>query len=320
MANDKKYHVIHKHSLVTVEGLPKLPTSGSVEYGEIAINYAKSAETISIRNSEDEIVTFSCDDKFNESFRVMSKAMCDLDDRVLALEEISAITVGDVIYTESELENITTSGKVVDALVVKDINDTVSNIETSASTVNARLDGVEASCSTIGDLDDYWANIVLSGNVTEVVEALNYNANYVSNNYIRKPAVIYETDGTSGLLGINASTLSSNWQLENLNLSQYSYLKCYFRASDIAISSNCKFTPSLVVTLPLDDASKAQNIYTGGLSILMPFNNNRHYSVTVAVDSTKTKFQVVSQVELWDVSVSDANNNGRYCYKIEAYL
>ena len=53
--------VLHLKSNVVNDGLPKLPTSGQVEYGEIAINYGDGAETLAIRNSEDEIVTFSND-------------------------------------------------------------------------------------------------------------------------------------------------------------------------------------------------------------------------------------------------------------------
>ena len=56
-----KYHVQHvKSNLKNGDG-PKLPTSGQIEFGEIAINYLKDYETISIKNSEQKIVTFSSD-------------------------------------------------------------------------------------------------------------------------------------------------------------------------------------------------------------------------------------------------------------------
>ena len=134
----KIYKVINKNSNVLIEGQPKLPTAEQLEPGEIAVNYAASGETLSIKN----------DDKFNESFRVMSKAMCDLDDRVLALEEISAITVGDLIETEADLENVSTSGKVVDALLIKDINNDIDNIEASAGTFDTRVTNLETSAGT----------------------------------------------------------------------------------------------------------------------------------------------------------------------------
>lgn len=47
--------ILHKKS--AVDG--KIPTPNQLEYGEIAINYAKGSEMISIKNSENEIVSFN---------------------------------------------------------------------------------------------------------------------------------------------------------------------------------------------------------------------------------------------------------------------
>ena len=51
-------HVIHKHSSQVVGGGAKLPQAEQIEYGEIALNYAKGYESISLKNNQDEIVTF----------------------------------------------------------------------------------------------------------------------------------------------------------------------------------------------------------------------------------------------------------------------
>ena len=50
--------VLHKRSVAIIDGNPKLPSSSQLEYGEIAINYAKGVETISLKNNENEIVEF----------------------------------------------------------------------------------------------------------------------------------------------------------------------------------------------------------------------------------------------------------------------
>lgn len=55
--------VLHKRSVTVENELPKLPTSSQLEYGELAINYADGYETISIKNNNNEIVTFSSDSK-----------------------------------------------------------------------------------------------------------------------------------------------------------------------------------------------------------------------------------------------------------------
>ena len=132
------------------------------------------------------------------------------------------------------------------------------------------------------------------------------------------PVIIYETDGTTGLLGHNQNTYENQWQLENLDLTPYKEIRCYFKASNTGDSST--YTPAVVVTVPLDNAAKGPTIYTGGVMVSLPFNRNREYLVGCAVDATKTKFQVIHQNTLWDITASDANNTGRYLYKIEAYV
>ena len=132
------------------------------------------------------------------------------------------------------------------------------------------------------------------------------------------PVVLYETDGTTGLLGHNDSTFENHWQLTNLDFTPYKFIRCYFKAS--ALNDATGYTPAVVVDVPLDEAAKGPTIYMGGQMVALPFNRNRQYLVSCAVDSTKTKFQVVHQNTIWDVTASDANNNGRYLYKIEGYI
>ena len=133
-----------------------------------------------------------------------------------------------------------------------------------------------------------------------------------------KSVVLYETDGTTGLLGHNQSSFDNQWQLENMDFTPYRLLKCYFKASNLSDATG--YTPAIVVEVPLDTAAKGPTIYVGGQMVPLPFNRNRQYLVSCAVDATKTKFQVIHQNTIWDVTTSDANNNGRYLYKIEGYI
>ena len=61
MSNKTVNHISHKKSVVVENGKPKLPTKDQIVYGELAINYAKDVETISLKNNSDEIVTRSSD-------------------------------------------------------------------------------------------------------------------------------------------------------------------------------------------------------------------------------------------------------------------
>lgn len=82
-----KYHVQHvKSNLKNSEANgPKLPTSEQIEFGEIAINYLKDYETISIKNSEQKIVTFSSDASVNKKLETKAdKARVDEIDEVVS--------------------------------------------------------------------------------------------------------------------------------------------------------------------------------------------------------------------------------------------
>ena len=69
----------HIKSNVVNNGVPKLPTSDAIYYGEIAINYGASGETLSIKNSNDEIVPFSSDNAIHKAFEVHAQSLIDLD-------------------------------------------------------------------------------------------------------------------------------------------------------------------------------------------------------------------------------------------------
>ena len=54
-------HIEHIKSKVVENNSPKLPTASQIHEGEIAVNFAKDYETLSIKNSSGDIVTFSSD-------------------------------------------------------------------------------------------------------------------------------------------------------------------------------------------------------------------------------------------------------------------
>ena len=65
---DNNVHLIHANNGETEKNenltdVPKLPQASRLEYGEIAVNYAAGFETLSIKNSNDDIVTFSSDER-----------------------------------------------------------------------------------------------------------------------------------------------------------------------------------------------------------------------------------------------------------------
>ena len=77
MSNKTVNHVSHKKSVVVENGKPKLPTPDQIVYGEIAINYAKDVETISLKNNSDEIVTRSSDKIIEKKIAESNKLILD---------------------------------------------------------------------------------------------------------------------------------------------------------------------------------------------------------------------------------------------------
>lgn len=93
-------HLIHAHSVVVTEGNPKLPAASRIEYGEIAVNYAEGHETLSIKNSNDDIVTFSNDDAIKkiiiDNEKVVANSLNDINGRITQLDENVTEMSGDV--------------------------------------------------------------------------------------------------------------------------------------------------------------------------------------------------------------------------------
>ena len=199
--------------------------------------------------------------------------------------------------------------------------------------------GGSCNCSVIDNLLSDSSTACLSANqgriLSEMIDdipVVDVSSLYVqiTQNFSRKPVVLYETDGTTGLLGVNANQLGYNWQLEDYDFSPYQYLRCYIKMADQSISSNA-LTPAMIIELPLDQAVLAKSandstsispktpcdIYVAGGSACNPSDQNRVFNVLVAVDITKTKFQVVCENSLYGTAQTNRNTDGRYLYKIE---
>lgn len=258
-------NVQFKRSSAVIDGAPKLPAASGLSYGEIAINFADGYETLSIKNTNDEIIPFSSDEIINQ--RISASGL----PQVTALDNTKVLQV--------------TNGRwaVVEPLVI--------------------YSGEGTPSSGMGRNGDIYLQ------TAEMLQA---------------PDVIYETDGTSGLLGLNESSLSdSSWQVENLNMAQYRTVKFYFKEADVTALTANSFTPIVIVEVPLDAAALSQNagdkLYVGGAGACHPNDQNNQYVILAAIDSTKTKVKVVMQKSLYGTVQGSRNDSGRYCYKIEGW-
>lgn len=125
-------HLIHKHSNVTTNGSPKLPTSGQIEFGELAVNYAKDKETISLKNANNEIVTFSSDAQIQTLIDTKQDVLTPGDNITITnnvisadfreTEEIIANALNDINTRLGSINELVEENELVTAAALNDIN------------------------------------------------------------------------------------------------------------------------------------------------------------------------------------------------------
>ena len=103
--------LIHKRSSVITDNNPKLPQPDSLEYGEIAINYADGYETITFKNTENEIVEVRTKEYFDKIIGdkelITSNALNDLNLRVDGVEDAYALADEALkIYLEGLIDGL----------------------------------------------------------------------------------------------------------------------------------------------------------------------------------------------------------------------
>ena len=171
-------HVSHIKSKLKTNGLPQLPSPDKLVDGEIAINYAEGVETISIRNENSAITTFSSDNYYTEkklgsgftnNDATVTEAIDDLEYMVVNKEEAIAAALNDLndrkldasAYTPTDLSNYYTKG------------------ETSGKTeISNALGGKVSTATFTGHTTD--TSLHFSGNEKRNLDALATNIESIS--------------------------------------------------------------------------------------------------------------------------------------------
>ena len=149
-------HIQHIKSSVVLEenGVfsPKLPNPSVLADGEIAVNYAEGYETLSIKNSNSGITTFSSDDYYTEkklgsgftgenSANTVTKVIEDNELTISsALNDLNQRKLDASAYTPTDLSNYYTKSETSGASQIA----TALNAKTDTATTNALNDIVTA--------------------------------------------------------------------------------------------------------------------------------------------------------------------------------
>lgn len=214
-------HIIHKNSSALVDGNPKLPTSGQLEYGEIAVNYAKDKETISLKNSNNEIVTFTSDKKldnyvtvsdFDEAMQVASAALNDLEATKLeksdfdkAMENLE--TQFSDFYTKEEIDN----AELVTSSALNGLNERIGSLENAFEELDNYFDENELIVSTaLNNLEESKAD---KDDLTDLINNV-YTKEEINNDHL---VISSSLNDLNTRLNTKQDTLVSGTNIKTIN-------------------------------------------------------------------------------------------------------
>ena len=139
-------HVIHQHSSVA----DKRPIASSLEYGEIAVNYASGKEAVMLRNTEDAVVTISSDVQNDSKFATktdisgLSSQITDIEQNITAISG-QMESIGECSHV-GEVYPGSSSGEVFNNYGTNIASGPYSHAEGSDSRAYGRTSHAEGDC------------------------------------------------------------------------------------------------------------------------------------------------------------------------------
>ena len=191
-------HLLHVRSNQLVNNEPKLPQPSDLKYGELAINYAKGNETISLKNSEDNIVTFNIG-KSIKGINVNSVS-------ATVENNIASVTISgsdENVGTYTQVEYPEEFSSAVNVSGSQTIAEAFNSVET---TISALTDSIIKDEKTISEAITQLAESAGLDDNDEISYVANANANYISG-----ATSLYDADNIldSAIYNISASAQNS---------------------------------------------------------------------------------------------------------------
>jgi uncharacterized coiled-coil protein SlyX len=152
--------IIHKHSSVITDGKAKLPVASQLEYGELAINYAEGVETISMKNSANNIVEIKSTNYLEkiiiDNELVTAAALTNLDERI---EEIDSAFNDAIDNAISETNAKVTKNELVTAAALTNLDERIKKVDSTfndaISETNAKVTKNElVTAAALTNLDE----------------------------------------------------------------------------------------------------------------------------------------------------------------------
>ena len=186
--------VLLKRSDDVVNNSPKLPSTSDLEYGEIALNYADGHETLSTKNNNNEIVTFSSDSVLDQKY-VSSANLSSLSGSVVALsaDTLDTEDVQEIVEGYGYITSYTETDPTVPSWAKENTKPSYTASEVGALPTGTTLDNV--ADGTTRKLSNYAtsANVTtLSASTTGINATLTA---HTGNTGIHLPAVTASDNG-----------------------------------------------------------------------------------------------------------------------------
>ena len=158
------YRLLHKKSSVIENGKPKLPTVDQLEHGELAINFGKGGETISIKNSDNEIISFNVTE---EKFTTLTKEFEVISGRVTTfLDSESGLT--ETIDSLKEIQDYFAEHGTESANMMSAITKNAESIETLSSNTQTSINEINSAITK-----NVEALEILSSNTETAINEIN---------------------------------------------------------------------------------------------------------------------------------------------------
>ena len=209
-------------------------------------------------------------------------------------------------YTSAKRDNSSSSGTGEGNTVINNIGGQADKwfvFDSDNNAVCCKFDFYSVgsvSANGIGDIEE---------DVVEVIDNLQAEVDELSNTVV----TLYNND-TDGVLATSSYSVTFTE-----DMSDFSILRCYFRASLHTATDN-NAIPSGILYINLNPAAAFSGGEFAG-SIQFPYLNNtsRFASYVCMVSPDKTQFRVVSQQSIYGTAATNISNasHGIYCYKIE---
>lgn len=144
-------HVQHLRSKVVENGQAKLPTPESLYWGEIAVNYAKGHETLSIKNESGSVVTFHPDE-----IQIGTSADTINDNTTVFIDTDADKTV--LVYTQEQVDSLVSgvTNLIDEDIIIDSETPTSVNTELWVDTTN---DGDPYDVYTKAQVDSFVAEL-----------------------------------------------------------------------------------------------------------------------------------------------------------------